>query len=218
MPKRQDGKETKMKLLNAACELFAQKGYQETKVSDICELAGANVASVNYYFGSKAKLYVETWRYVFDTSEDPVLSINESGDPEIDSGNPEKRLRQFIHVLLQDFYHDDLENSLFNRLYLLEVVKPTGLIDDVWHQLIDPTRAKMHMIMRDLLGTETENEQLLLCELSIYTQMRALTTIRRNDLEFIFRRAIDDDFVNTLAEHIAEFSLAGIEEIKRKQK
>ncbi|RLC17665.1 MAG: DUF1956 domain-containing protein, partial [Deltaproteobacteria bacterium] len=54
MAKREDGKETRRRLLNAACEIFAQKGYHNAKVADICKRAGANVASVNYYFRDKA--------------------------------------------------------------------------------------------------------------------------------------------------------------------
>ena len=211
MPKRQDGKETRMKLLNAACELFAQYGYQMTKVSDICRQAGANVASVNYYFGSKANLYVEAWRYIFKQSEMLVMEIDESG-------SPVKRLKQFINIAMRTFYNNDLENSLFNRMYLLEVVNPTGLIDDIWPEMIDPTREKMHRIIRDLFGKKEDADQLLLCELSIYTQMRALSTVRRKDLEPLFERKLDSDFIDTLADHITEFSLAGIEEIKRKQK
>ncbi|MDH4012180.1 MAG: TetR family transcriptional regulator, partial [Desulfobacterales bacterium] len=54
MAQREDGKETRNRLLNAACEVFAEKGYRNAKVAEICHRAGANVAAVNYYFGDKA--------------------------------------------------------------------------------------------------------------------------------------------------------------------
>ena len=80
-------------------------GYQETKVSDICDLAGANVASVNYYFGSKSKLYVETLKYLFSQTHFSTLAIEEH---EI----PEKRLKQFIHTVLKTC-NDDRDSRLF---------------------------------------------------------------------------------------------------------
>ena len=62
MAKREDGAETRSRILNSACELFAEKGYRGARVADICERAGANVAAVNYYFGDKAALYTEAWQ------------------------------------------------------------------------------------------------------------------------------------------------------------
>jgi AcrR family transcriptional regulator len=50
------------RLLDAAEELFCEKGFEGTSVRDIAASAGCNVAAVNYYFGGKDKLYEEVWR------------------------------------------------------------------------------------------------------------------------------------------------------------
>lgn len=49
-----DKKET---IINSAIELFSLKGYEGTSVRDIAADAGINVAMINYYFGSKEKLF-----------------------------------------------------------------------------------------------------------------------------------------------------------------
>ncbi len=49
---------TKARLLLAGRKIFAKNGREKATIRDICALAGANVASVNYHFGSKEKLYV----------------------------------------------------------------------------------------------------------------------------------------------------------------
>ena len=50
---------TKARLLEAAGEEFAEKGFELARVRAICERAGANLAAVNYHFGDKEQLYVE---------------------------------------------------------------------------------------------------------------------------------------------------------------
>ena len=56
---RKDGLETRQRLLEPASEVFAQKGFRDATIAEICREAGANVAAVNYHFGSKGELYVE---------------------------------------------------------------------------------------------------------------------------------------------------------------
>lgn len=48
---------TEEKILNAAREVFTQKGYAATRTRDIAEKAGINLALLNYYFRSKEKLF-----------------------------------------------------------------------------------------------------------------------------------------------------------------
>ena len=49
--------DTQERLLNAAEHLFATKGIAETSLRAITAEAGANLASVNYHFGSKEALF-----------------------------------------------------------------------------------------------------------------------------------------------------------------
>jgi AcrR family transcriptional regulator len=44
-------------LLDAAEQVFADKGFAGSSVRQITALAGANLGSINYHFGSKAALY-----------------------------------------------------------------------------------------------------------------------------------------------------------------
>jgi len=53
------GRSTRAAILAAARQLFAEEGYEGATVRAITGRAGANVASVAYYFGSKEGLYLE---------------------------------------------------------------------------------------------------------------------------------------------------------------
>ncbi|MFD5321568.1 TetR/AcrR family transcriptional regulator [Streptomyces sp. NPDC127098] len=51
-----DASPTKSRILDAAEELFGDHGYAATTLRAVTEAAGANVAAVNYHFGSKEGL------------------------------------------------------------------------------------------------------------------------------------------------------------------
>jgi AcrR family transcriptional regulator len=53
---------TKAAVLAAAERLFALHGFQSVSVRDITSLAGVNLASINYHFGSKDALLFEIFR------------------------------------------------------------------------------------------------------------------------------------------------------------
>jgi AcrR family transcriptional regulator len=45
--------DTATRVLNAAGLIFAEKGFKDATVREICSAAGVNLASVNYYFRDK---------------------------------------------------------------------------------------------------------------------------------------------------------------------
>src|ERR1035438_4000819 len=50
---------TREKLIEAAGQVFAERGYHATTVREIVKRSGANIAAVNYHFGGKLGLYTE---------------------------------------------------------------------------------------------------------------------------------------------------------------
>lgn len=55
--------EKQVQIMEAAEELFAEKGFDGTSVRDIAEEAGVNLAMISYYFGSKEKLMESLFKY-----------------------------------------------------------------------------------------------------------------------------------------------------------
>ena len=53
MTKVESGAVTRQKLLEAAETLFSEMGFDRVTVRDVTDKAGANVAAVNYHFGSR---------------------------------------------------------------------------------------------------------------------------------------------------------------------
>jgi len=207
---KENEQSTRERLIEAAGQIFAEKGFRATTIRDICEAAGANVAAVNYHFGDKEKLYAETWRYAFAQHERPAFSDLE-GQP------PEKQLRQLIRLLVKT--HDRKKGlSHFMRLYLMELVNPTGLIQQDWIDLIGPRREKFLETVRQIIGPYASRESLLLCEMSVIHQCRALLIMKRGDLEYFLEHPLDEAMLDRLADHIVDFSIAGIKAVGQLKK
>ena len=99
-------KNTRECILEVACEVFAQQGFRNTTIRDICQKARVNVAAVNYHFGSKDKLYEEVCKYIFGLSAgsaDPRFALGESE-------NPEEKLKVFIRAFLSNILDKDRSN------------------------------------------------------------------------------------------------------------
>ncbi len=48
--------DTRQRILDAATQLFAEKGYDGTSTKEICQLADVNIAAIHYHFSAKEKL------------------------------------------------------------------------------------------------------------------------------------------------------------------
>lgn len=94
-------KNVKGRLLDAAEELFCERGFKGTSIRDIAASAGCNIASVNYYFGSKEKLYEEVWRrHLIPMRDKRIESINNVMSQSKARPDLEELLRSFAHTFV----------------------------------------------------------------------------------------------------------------------
>ncbi len=162
MGKRQDNS-VKRRLLESACEVFAEKGYRDATVAEICDRAGANIAAVNYYFGSKETLYVEAWRLSFQRSLEKYPA-----DGGVAASAPaEQRLRGRISSITRRFSNP--QSHEFDIMHK-ELANPTGLLSEVKYKTIEPLRQGLANVIRELLGEKASEQHVLLCQMSIRAQ------------------------------------------------
>ena len=113
----QDARE---RLLEAAAEVFASKGYAQASTREICRLAGANVAAIHYYFGDKASLY----REIFRPTELLLRFPDELLDPRVSLRDA---LAAFYrHVL--SFVGAAKTSQYMRMLFVREQLEPTGVL------------------------------------------------------------------------------------------
>ena len=206
-------RDTQARLLKSACEVFAEKGYREATLAEICDRANANIAAVNYYFRDKATLYAEAWRQSFRRS---LETYPADGNAPPDAP-PEERLRGRIQSILQRI--SDPQSYEFDILYK-ELANQTGLLTDVMQESIEPIRHGLFVLMRELLGENASDLQVQLCQMSIRAQcFDLIIREQRRKRSPEGKKPIGYSFLDVdmavLADHILRFSLAGIREIRR---
>jgi len=59
-------------LIETAGELFAEHGFAGTSIKMIAEKSNQNIAAVNYHFGGKQNLFLETLRFVLGIIMTPI--------------------------------------------------------------------------------------------------------------------------------------------------
>jgi AcrR family transcriptional regulator len=209
---RSDGLETRRQLLAAACEVFGKKGFRDATVAEICTMAGANVAAANYHFGGKQALYVESWRYAFDKS---LKAYPPDGGVAPDA-SLEERLRGRVLSIMRRIL--DPESHDLDMVHK-EMANPTGLLAGAIKESLEPVFQGLTSAVRELLGGQATEQQVRLCQMSIRAQcFGPLLRERVRKMSSLGPRpAGPEPFlgdVETLADHVTRFSLAGMRELR----
>ncbi|MDD2738715.1 TetR family transcriptional regulator [Methylomonas lenta] len=205
-PRRPD---TRTRLLTTASRMFAEKGFQETTIADICKQAEANIASVNYHFRDKENLYLQAWRFAFqlDLAAHPV----DGGVPCDAPAN--QRLAGRIRSLMGRI---DDDNSHFFAIINKEMAQPTQLLPEILVKEINPQRQAMMAIIKELLGSAASEQNVQYSHASIIGQCfhfaRMKHMLANSQLPFELPDELD---ATAYTEHVIRFSLAGIAALRQ---
>ena len=207
---REDATKTRGKLLAAAGEIFAEKGFRDATIAEICRKAGTNIAAVNYHFGSKDTLYCEAWRHVYAES----IQAHPPEGGVSPTASPEERLRGQVTALLLRMA--DRNNRAFGFLHR-ELANPTGLLDEVISEQLQPLKKRTKQLIRELLGPCADEQEVFFCEMAIIGQCMNPMVVRgelgRQNGAKYSPRLIDD--LEAFARRVVAFSLAGIAAVRQ---
>ncbi len=194
---------TKTRLLEAAGEEFAEKGFEAARVRKICIRAEANVASVNYHFGAKEQLYIQA-----------VLEAHRcgmSGQPVLPGEEicPAVRLRAFIHHFLENVLAMNRSNTWHHALMLREMLRPTSACEALVKESIRPRFEALQAILRDVCPGADER-RLHALGFSLIGQCLHYKMARAVTERLIGSEAYETLDLDYLTEHITAFTLAAL--------
>jgi AcrR family transcriptional regulator len=203
--------DTQARVLEAASELFAERGFAGATIREIAERAQVNVATGHYHFGSKLELYREAVRAQF-AALDARLSLG-GAQP-----SPEELARMSqveVEALLGRHIRNMFEFLLgpppapHGAIMQREMCDPSESLPMMVRELVMPQKRKLRAIVSRLAPSLGPRELDRCCfsivgQIFFYRQMLPI-------LPLLFELpALPASFVADTAAQVAAFSLDGI--------
>jgi TetR/AcrR family transcriptional regulator, regulator of cefoperazone and chloramphenicol sensitivity len=211
MSTKVEADDTPSKVLQAAGKIFAERGFDGATVRDICAAAGANLASVNYYFHDKETLYRKAVLYAHEQM------VTRYPIPNWPAGMPaEDKLRGIIKTMLTRMLDKDYA-PWTQQLMFREIMQPTEVCRDLVREYFGPHFELLNGVLSELLPAGFPKDRRHKIAFSIVGQC-----VYHRVGAVVVGLLISPDELNQsysiekLAEHIAEFSLAGIHGLNAK--
>jgi AcrR family transcriptional regulator len=196
------------RLLCAAGEVFAEQGFRNATIRDICERAGANVAAVNYYFSSKEQLYAAVLRFAHGCALEKFPPTHDLPP----DASARQRLHQFVLAFLLRIF-DEGQPAWLGKLMAREMVEPTAALDELVESSIRAPTPLQASLVAAILGCRDNPALLRRCVCSIVGQClfyhHSRPVIQRLFPEQEYARSD----IEALADHITEFSFAAIQHL-----
>ena len=198
------GPDTRTRLLGAAMRLFTERGYGKVTVRDITAAARANLAAVSYHFRDKAGLYEE----VLALGLHSALEMNAETMLPREGHSPEDRLRYYVQYLPRIIRRD--KRGGIYQLLKHEMSDPTPMARTYVRQAIMPRIEFLIEIVREMLGETASDARVQQCVMSIQAQCLFFLPDPFKNMVVGDWQPDTDERIREVADHIADFSLAGI--------
>ncbi len=199
---------TRQKIVLAAGPIFAKKGFLAATVREICDSAQVNLASINYYFGDKQQLYIDT------VMQARQMRAQQVPFPKWDDGtSPERQLFDFVSLLLNRMVA--LKSAPWQvRLIMREILQPTNACRKLVEDYFSPLLEKLMSIIDEIVECRLPEHRRMQLAFSIIGQCMyyrfagdvASMMIEDSDAQECFG-------IEELASHITDFSLAALRNI-----
>lgn len=196
--------ETRERLLRTAARLFAERGFKNVTVRDICRTARANVAAVNYHFGDKMGLYREVLQAAIDVLRSTTGATERAGE----GCEADERLRRFVQVTLRRMLGADRDDWI-HRVINREIADPTPALDALVDQGLRPRLEYLSRVVAELLECPPQDPRVMRSVVSIQAQSVAYLP-NAIGARLGLKARLTPAEIDEVARHIAAFSLAGI--------
>jgi AcrR family transcriptional regulator len=134
---------TKARILNAAEEVFAVKGFDGASTREIASKAGVNISSLHYHWESKETLYFAVFQDIYDRI---IKLAQRSVEPSRSRG-----LRAATDAAMGDLIDFFLDHPNVPRLLLRRVLESaTEATPPIEHDILSPAWAAFTGLMRDV--------------------------------------------------------------------
>lgn len=203
---RPDGDATRAHILATAGQLFAERGFANVTSKEICTHAGANLAAINYHFGSRDGLY----EAVLLAAHDQLLDIDVMAGIVGGGDDATAKFRMIYGGILAQVVNRDAGWGL--RVMMRELLSPSASMPGLARKAVLPKAKLMMGVLAELLGVAPDHPAVQRALAFVMTQAMGLLLVPREvGLPF----SLKGDTA-ALQEDLLAYVLAGLEALRQR--
>jgi AcrR family transcriptional regulator len=202
---------TRRHLLEAAGQVFAEKGFEGSTAKEIAARAQTNTAAVNYYFGGIDGLYAA----VLEEARNSIFSDQAIAKAIEGKTDPKAKLEAVFGAVIQTLL-GPVSSSWVLRVLGRDMVTSTPASDAAKEKLILPRALILRRFVGELVGLPDDHPAVARACVSIMAPFSMLILAdRRRMKKALPSLGLGPEDAPDLARHFAQFALAGLEAVGR---
>lgn len=213
--KRDDGRQTRARLLECAGILAAKKGFSLVTSKEICELAGTNLAAVNYHFGSRDGLY----RALLFEIHQFIVNEDRLKDILCSEKSPREKISDFVDMVVEQIWSkEDWQMQVWGR----EVMNltPSPHVTSVFTQAVSIKGRLVLRLFSDYTGLAMEDTRLYICFIAFMAPFALVSFGKHNTVDYKSLVKFDcgeeaDVNDRVLLENLKQFGFSGLDSYRK---
>ena len=200
-------------MLEAAGEVFAQRGFKAATIQEISQRANANIAAVNYHFRDKETLYREVFRYAMEQSRERHLAYPMDTSERRPAQRLKLELRRHLNVM---FSRDRAPWQAM--MFFREMLEPTDVFDSLMDEQMRPYQELMESLVREVVGPQTDQHVVRFSAYAAISLCGSFRTAQKYLKKLYPDERFDADSSDELADLIAMFVIGGLRALRSPSK
>jgi TetR/AcrR family transcriptional regulator, regulator of cefoperazone and chloramphenicol sensitivity len=202
---------TRQHVLEAAGQVFAEKGFERSTAKEICERAHANAAAVNYYFGGIEGLHAA----VLEEAQNRLFSIQAIEKALEGKSDPRTKLEAVFGVVFQALL-GPLSSSWVLRVLGRDMVTPTAASKAAKERMILPRALVLRRFVGEFVGLPEDHPTVARACVSVMAPFCMLVLAdRRRMKRALPSLGLGPADAPDMSRHMVQFALAGLEAVRR---
>ena len=200
--------DTRVRILDAAETLFADRGLEATSMRSLTTLAQVNLAAVNYHFGSKEGLIVAVYaRRLGPVNQERLVQLDalerKGGKPSV-----EDVLVAYIAPVMRLIHDQHRGGEIFMRLLGRALYEPGAYLAQLFREEMEPVLNRFTLALQRCLPQLTAED--LFWRMHFGGGAIAYTLAQIHRLEMLSKGVCDPKDVDGVIARLVDFMAAGM--------
>jgi AcrR family transcriptional regulator len=209
--REEDDQSTRRQLLEAAGQVFAEKGFDRATGKEICERTGTNAAAVNYHFGGMEGLYAAVVR----EAHSRLVTFDALSAAVAGKADARAKLQAVISLFVRTLT-SPASASWVLRVIGREMVAPSPALDVLREQELLPKLRILRAIVGEFMGLPEDHPAVAHGCVSVMAPCVMLLIGDRCTLMRAFPNfGLASKDAAAVVRHLVRFALAGLSAVAR---